>query len=311
MSTFLLRRFLQTIPVLIGVALISFALSEASGNPVRGMLGQSVTPDVRAKVEAFYGYDKPRHVRFGRYIGGLLHGDMGVSITKHGTPVSSMIANGMRVTLKLALGSMIVAVVCGLLSGLLSAWRPNSVIDYASSVAAAIGISFPAFFLAMLMLLVFSVKLRWFPLAGYEEGQIKYLVLPCLTLGLITMASIARLSRNCLLETLSQDYIRTGQAKGLSEWKVLLGHALPNALVPVVTIIGNDFATLLCGAVLTETVFGLPGIGSVLNQAIFSRDLPVVMGCCMFLAVVFVMMNLLVDVTYAFLDPRIQQGADA
>lgn len=311
MSTYLLRRFLQTIPVLIGVALISFALSEASGKPVRAMLGQSVSPDVKAKVEAFYGYDKPAPVRFARYINGLLHGDMGVSITKHGTPVGGMIAGGMRVTLKLALGSMIVAVVFGLLSGLLSAWRPNSVIDYASSASAAIGISFPAFFLAMLMLLVFAVKLQWFPLGGYEDGKIQYLVLPCLTLGLITTASIARLSRNCLLETLSQDYIRTGQAKGLSEWKVLLGHALPNALVPVVTIIGNDFAALLCGAVLTETVFGLPGIGRVLNEAIFARDLPVVMGCCMFLAIIFVMMNLLVDVAYAFLDPRIQHEAKA
>lgn len=311
MSTYLLRRFLQTIPVLIGVALISFALSEASGSPVRAMLGQSVSPDVKAKVEAFYGYDQPRYIRFGRYISGLVRGDMGVSINKHGVPVSGMILNGMRVTLKLALGSMIVAVVFGLLSGLLSAWRPNSIIDYASSVAAAIGISFPAFFLAMLMLLVFAVHLKWFPLAGYEDGKIQYLVLPCLTLGLVTTASIARLSRNCLLETLSQDYIRTGQAKGLSEWKVLLGHALPNAMVPVITIIGNDFATLLCGAVLTETVFGLPGIGSVLYQAIFARDLPVVMGCCMFLAVVFVIMNLLVDVAYAFLDPRIQHGAHA
>jgi len=194
------------------------------------------------------------------------------------------------------------------LAGVLSAWKPDSIVDYTASVFSAAGVSFPAFFLAMLLMLVFAVNLKLFPIGGYQEGQIRFMILPCLSLGLISMASIARLSRNCVLEAMSQDYIRSGRAKGLNRWTVLLSHALPNALVPVVTIIGGDFASLLVGAVLTETVFGLPGLGLVLNNAIFNRDLPVVMGCCIFSALLFVIMNLLVDISYAFLDPRIRHA---
>jgi peptide/nickel transport system permease protein len=308
MSTFIFRRFLQTIPVIFGVALIAFILSELCGSPVRGMLGPSTSPDVVRKLEEFYGYDKPRSERFVTYVSKLAKGDLGVSITKHGQPTNMMIVNGLKVTVKLALGAILIATLLGLITGILSAWRPNSILDYSASFTAAVGVSFPAFFLGMLLLLVFAVKLRWLPVGGYEEGDLRYLILPCTALGLISTASIGRLTRNCLLETMSQDYIRAGRAKGLGEWRVLLGHAVPNALVPVVTIIGTDFASLLSGAVLTETVFGLPGIGLVLYDAIFSRDLPVVMGCCVVLALIFVVMNFLVDVSYAFLDPRIHHA---
>jgi peptide/nickel transport system permease protein len=308
MTMFVVRRFLQTIPVLMGVALIAFVLSELSGNPVRGMLGPSASPEVIRKLEEFYGYDKPRSQRFVSYISKLACGDLGVSMSRHGQPTREMIFNGLKVTAKLALGAILIASFLGLLTGILSAWRPNSLLDYSASVGAALGVSFPAFFLGMLLLLVFAVKLNWLPVGGYKEGEIQYLILPCLALGLISTASIGRLTRNCMLETLSLDYIRAARAKGLSEWRVLLGHAVPNALVPVVTIIGNDFAGLLCGAVLTETVFGLPGIGLVLYNAIFSRDLPVVMGCCVALALIFVALNFLVDVSYAFLDPRIHHA---
>jgi peptide/nickel transport system permease protein len=219
-----------------------------------------------------------------------------------------MIVTGMKVTLKLALGAMIVATLLGVFSGIVSALRPNSLIDYSSSAFAALGISFPAFFLGMLFMLVFAVKLKLLPIGGYVEGDVRYLILPCISLGLISTASIARLTRNCLIETLSQDYIRTGRAKGLGEVPVLLGHGLPNALVPVVTVVGNDFASLLVGAVLTETVYGLPGIGSVIYKAIFERDLPVVMGTCIFCALIFVFINLVVDISYALLDPRIRYG---
>ena len=194
------------------------------------------------------------------------------------------------------------------LTWIISAWRPNSLIDYASSLFATLGVSFPAFFLGMLLMLVFSVQLKLFPVGGYKPGEISFLVLPCLTLGLISTASIARLTRNCMLETLSQDYVRTGRSKGLGKWPLLLAHALPNALVPIITIIGADLASLLVGAVLTETVFNLPGIGQVIKDAIFNRDLPMVMGCCVFFAVVFVGINLLVDLSYAFLDPRIRHA---
>ena len=306
MWSYFVQRLLQAVPVLLGVALISFGLTELSGDPVRGLLGQSTRPEIVAKVREFYGYDRPAPERFARYLWRLARGDLGASISNHGLPVTHLLLDGLKVTVKLALGAMIVAVALGLFSGIVSAWRPRSVLDYASSGLAAAGISFPAFFLAMLFLMLFAVRLKWFPVGGYEEGRLEYLILPSLSLGLIMTASVSRLSRNCLLETLSQDYARTARAKGLAPWRVLLGHALPNALVPVVTVIGNDFAGLLCGAVLTETVYGLPGIGSALNRAIFERDLPVVMGACLVMAVIFVVTNLLVDLTYAALDPRIR-----
>lgn len=306
MWTYLLQRVIHTIPVIVGVALIAFILSELSGDPIRGLLGQSANPETIRKVKEFYGRDKPRPQRFVSYLSKIARGDLGVSIAKQGLSVTEMIVTGLQVTLKLALGAIIIAVSLGLLLGILSAWRPYSLIDYAASIFAALGLSIPAFFLAMLLLLVFAVKLHWFPIGGYVEGEIKNLVLPCLTLGLISTASIARLTRNCMLETLSQDYIRSGKAKGLSEVRVLLAHALPNALVPVVTVIGNDLAGFFTGAVLTETVFGLPGIGSVMSEAVFSRDLPVVMGCCIFFAAVFVLANLIVDFSYVLLDPRIR-----
>jgi peptide/nickel transport system permease protein len=308
MWTYLFRRLLQTVPVLIGVAVLAFGLNEISGSPVRGMLGQSTTPEVKARVAAFYGFDQPPSRRLAAYLGHLARGDLGVSLMNNGLPVSGMIWRGMQVTVKLALGALIVATFLGLLSGILSAWRPNSLVDYASSIQAALGVSCPAFFLAMLFLLLFAVKLRWFPIGGYQEGEIIYLVLPCLSLGLICTASISRLTRNCMLEALTQDYIRSARAKGLATLPVLLGHAFPNALVPIVTVIGNNFAGLLTGAILTETVYGLPGIGAVIYQAIFQRDLPVVLGCCVFFALVFVLLNLAVDLCYAFLDPRIHYG---
>jgi peptide/nickel transport system permease protein len=308
MWTYLLRRFLQTIPVLIGVALISFALTQLSGSPVRALLGQSTNQETIQRVKEFYGFDKPLHVQFASYMGKLARGDLGVSILKHGQPVRELIGGAMLVTLKLALGAIIFATFFGVALGIISSFRPYSLVDYSSSVMASLGVSFPAFFLGMLLMLVFAVRLQLFPVGGYAAGEIRFLILPCLTLGLISMSSIARLTRNCMLETLSQDFVRTGRAKGLKRWTVLLGHALPNALVSVITIIGSDFGSLLVGAVLTETVFNLPGIGTTIGDAIFSRDLPVVMGCCIFSAVVFVSVNLIVDISYAFLDPRIRHA---
>ena len=308
MPLYLLRRILQAIPVIIGVALIAFVLSVASGDPVRALLGARANPVTEKKVREYYGYDRPPIERFAKYMYNLIVGDLGVSISKDGIAVTTIIAKGLAVTLKITLGAICFAASLGIALGILSAWRPNSWIDYFSSAVAALGISFPAFFLGMLLMLVFSIKLDWFPIGGYVPGSLRHIILPCLTLGLLSTASIARLTRNCMLETLSSDYIRTGRAKGQSEWRVLLGHAFPNALVPVVTVIGNDFAGLLAGAVLTETVFQIPGIGTVVGDAIFLRDLPVVMGCCIVFALIFVAINIVVDVLYAFLDPRIRHA---
>ncbi|HLX63928.1 MAG TPA: ABC transporter permease [Planctomycetota bacterium] len=308
MGTYIFRRTLQTIPVLIGVALIAFLLSDLSGSPVRQMMGPHADPAIRKRIEEHLGLNKPLHERFLNHMNNLLHGDLGLSVVKEGKSVSEMIAESIVVTLRLTLGAIFLAATLGVAFGVFSAWRPNSWIDYSSSVFATIGISFPAFFLGMLLMLVFSVKLGWFPIGGYEPGSLKHLVLPCLTLGLLSTASVSRLTRNCMLETMSQEYIRSARAKGRGNWRVLLGHAFPNALIPVVTVIGNDFAGLLSGAVLTETVFNIPGIGSVIKDAIFQRDLPVVMGCCVVFALILVVANIVIDVLYAFLDPRIRHG---
>jgi peptide/nickel transport system permease protein len=296
------------VPVLLGVALIAFIFSELSGDPIRAVLGEHTTPEIEAKVRAHYGFDKPRSERFLIYVGNLARGNLGVSIHKQGAPVNEIIGAGMRVTFLLALGAVLFAILMGVSLGIASARRPYGMVDYASSAVAALGVSFPAFLLGMLLLMVFAVHLGWFPVGTYEPGELKYLVLPCVSLGLISTASIARLTRNCILEALNQDYVRSSRAKGLGEWRALLGHALPNALVPIITIIGADFGSLLTGAVLTETVFGLPGIGQQMANAIFARDLPVVMGCCVVMALIFVTVNLLVDLSYAFLDPRIRYG---
>lgn len=308
MGTFILRRILHTIPVLIGVALIAFLLTNLSGDPVRQLLGAKANPEMLAKVREHMGFDKPLYQRFGNHMWNLIQGDFGVSISKDGKKVRTMVFDGLAVTIKITMGAITIAITLGILLGILSAWRPRSAIDYSSSIFAALGISFPAFFMGMLLLLVFSVKLRLFPIGGYVPGSIKHLILPSLTLGLLSTASISRLTRNCLLETMSADYVRSARAKGLGVWRVLLGHAFPNALVPVATVIGNDFAGLLAGAVLTETVFQIPGVGTVLAESIFQRDLPVVMGCCVVFALILVTVNILVDVLYAFLDPRIRHA---
>lgn len=308
MATFLLRRLLQSIPVLLGVAIIAFLLTKASGDPVRKLLGSHATPETVRRVQAYYGLDKPWPVQFGQYMLHLAHGDLGASISKDGTPVTGIVFDGLAVTLKLTLGAMVIAIALGLTLGIFSAWRPNSIIDYGSSALAAFLISFPAFFLGMLLMLAFAIEWRVFPIGGYLEGSLRHLVLPCFTLGCISTASIARLTRTCLLEAQNSDYVRSARAKGRGEWRVLLGHTFPNALVPVVTVIGGDFAALLTGAVLTETVFNIPGIGTVLADAIFQRDLPVVMGCCLVFGFIFVAFNLFVDLLYAFLDPRIRHA---
>lgn len=308
MHTYILRRILQTLPVLAGVALIAFVFSELAGSPIRGLLGQSTTPDIRKKVEAYYGFDKPRYQRFYDYMLRLSKGDLGVSIVQNGEPVTKLLVSGLAVTVRLSLGAIVIAIVLGVSLGILAARRPNSLVDYGASVFASVGVSFPAFFLGMLLIMVFAVRLKLLPIGGYEEGQLKYLLLPCLSLGLISTASIARLTRNCMIEVLNKDYIRLARAKGVNENTAVLHHALTNALVPVITVIGSDFASLLTGAVLTETVFGLPGIGLKLSRAIFSHDLPVVMGACVVLSLVFVIANLIVDLSYSFLDPRIRYG---
>ena len=301
MFAFIVRRLLQSIPVFVGIILICFALLKLAGDPVNLIASPRASEMERQKIRERLGIDQPWHVQLARYF----KGDLGKSY-RHDRPVRDMVLEGAAVTARLALGAMTLAVALGLFFGLLSAHKPRSLVDYASATAASIGVSIPAFWLAMLLILVFAVKLEWLPLPRPGMGQLRYFIIPVITLGLIYTSLIARLTRGCLLECLSQDYIRTASAKGLSRARVLLDHAFPNALVPVVTVIGTSFAGLLTGAVLTETACALPGLGRVVFQAITERDHPVIIGGCLFFAVVFVTMNLVVDMLYGLMDPRIR-----
>ena len=306
MLSFIVRRLLQAIPVFAGIVLICFVLLKLSGDPVNLLVSPRASEMERQKKREQLGIDRPWYIQLARYF----KGDLGKSY-RHDRPVRDMILEGAAVTGRLALGAMTVAVALGLCAGLLSANKPHSLVDYASAAASSVGVSIPAFWLAMLLVLVFSVKLQWLPLPRPAIGGLQYFVIPVITLGLIYTSLIARLTRGCLLEALSQDYIRTARAKGLGRAQVLLGHAFPNALVPVVTVIGTEFAGLLTGAVLTETACALPGLGRVVFQAIMERDHPVIIGGCLFFAVVFVSANLAVDMLYGFMDPRIRPGETA
>lgn len=303
MATFIFRRLLQAVPVVLGIVLICFVLLKASGDPTHMLVRQGASAEERLMVRERLGLNRPWYSQLGRYL--ML--DLGRSYRQE-RPVLEIVLDGAAVTARLALGAMIVAVALGLLSGILSAYRPHSSIDYACAAGASIGISVPAFFLAMLLILIFSVKLQWLPLPAPEAGKLAYLVIPVLTLGMLSTALIARLTRGCLLEEMTQDYVRTGRAKGLPDLKALTGHAFPNALVPITTVIGNNLAGLLTGAVLTETACALPGLGRMIFEAISQRDHPVIMGGCLFFALIFVAVNLGVDILYALLDPRIRYG---
>ncbi len=302
MLAFALRRLLQSIPVFIGIILICTVLLRFSGDPINMIMPQRATIAERELKREELGLNRPWYVQLGHY----LKGDFGRSY-RHDRPVRDMILEGASVTARVTLGALVFATTLGLLSGLFSAYYPRSAWDYFAAVGASTGVAIPAFWLAMLLTLVFAVKLEWLPIGSNDPKELKYFVIPVVTLGLISTALIARLSRGCMLETLSQDYVRTARAKGVSRPGALLGHAFPNAMVPIFTVIGNDLAALMSGAVLTETTTGLPGIGRVIYQAISEVDQPVIIGGCLFCAGVFVIANLCVDLLYGYLDPRIRQ----
>ena len=299
MLYFVLKRLLHSIPVFFGIVVICFVLLKASGDPVDVMAGPHATDQDRQNIREKFGLDKPWYLQLGRY----LTGNLGRSY-RHDRPVMDMILEGASVTVRLALGAMVVAVSFGLFAGILSASRPRSGIDYASAAMSSIGVSIPAFWMAMILTLIFAVKLEWLPIPRPATG-FRFLIIPVATLGLLCTSLIARLTRGCMLESLSQDYTRTARAKGVGRIRVLLGHAFPNVLVPIITVIGIEFAGLLNGAVLTETACSLPGLGRVIFQAISERDHPVIIGGCLFFAAVFVSTNLVVDILYGILDPRI------
>ncbi|REJ31973.1 MAG: peptide ABC transporter permease [Bacillota bacterium] len=304
MTRYIVRRLLLAIPVLIGVSIVVFWMIRAiPGDPARVLAGEGAPLEVVERIREQYGLNEPLHVQYMVFLKHLLQGDLGRSIRSR-RPVTEEVAARLGPTLELAAGSMVVAIVIGVSTGILSAVRPNSWIDAASTFIALVGISMPVFWLGLMLMYFFSYELGWFPTAG--RGTWRHLVLPSLTLGLSTAAIIARMTRSSMLEVLRQDYVRTARAKGLHEWAVVLKHAFRNALIPIVTVTGLQMGSLLGGAVMTESVFAWPGIGRLMVDSIIARDYPVVQGAVLVVAVGFILINLLVDVLYAYINPTIR-----
>ncbi len=304
MIAYIIRRIVMLIPVLFGVVLVSFSLLHlVPGDPAQILAGEQATAQDVARIRAEYGLDKPLLVQFGHFVWNAARGDLGISIqSRH--PVNELLFQRLAFTLQLSLASILVASTIGLLAGIISSTRQYSMFDTASMLGALFGISMPIFWLGILLILVFSVKLHLLPSGG--TGSLRYIILPAIALGSASAAVIARMTRASMLEVARQDYIRTARATGYAERVVIFRHGLKNAMIPVLTVFGLEFGYMLGGAVLTETVFSLPGIGRLLVEGIFARDYPVVQGAMILVATTFVLVNLLTDIAYAFFDPRIR-----
>ncbi|MDP7558162.1 MAG: ABC transporter permease [Candidatus Marinimicrobia bacterium] len=304
MATYLIKRILHTIPVIFGVIVFTFILMYVvPGDPVLSMVGERYDEATIQRLRDNLHLDDPLWKQFGNYVGNLLKGDLGNSfITMR--PVANDLMDKFPFTLLLASSAMIVSIVVGLAVGIISSLKPNSLLDRGTMLLALTGISAPVFWVGLLLILIVGVNLKWLPPTGY--GGVEYLILPAIALGTRSAAFLARVTRSTMLDVLQQDYIRTARAKGLPEWKVVLKHAFPNTLIPIITIIGVDFGSYLSGAVLTESIFGWPGIGRFALDAILKRDFPVIQGTVLFTAMMFIFANLIVDLLYGVVDPKVR-----
>ena len=304
MHRYLIRRLLLTIPVLLGVATLVFSLIHfIPGDPAQAMLGEGAAPEDVAQLRQRLGLDRPLLVQYGSFLQGLVRGDLGVSL-RNDQPVLQQILERMPATAELAFASMAVAVLIALPLGIIAAvWRGTAV-DHSAMTLSLVGISVPNFWLGPLLAIVFAVELGWLPVGG--RGTLAHLVLPAVTLGAALAAILARMTRASLLEELREPYVLAARAKGVSRSRAVLHHALRNSLIPIVTILGLQFGVVLTGAVITETIFAWPGIGRLLIQSISFRDYPTVQGCVLLIAVTYVGVNLITDLTYGYLDPRIR-----
>jgi ABC-type dipeptide/oligopeptide/nickel transport system permease component len=303
MRSYLLRRGWQSLLVLFGVSVVVFLILHLTGDPALLLLPPDATAEDVARFRRDMGFDDPVAVQYLRFLTGALQGDFGDSL-RHGEPAMGLVLERLPATFELAGAGLVIALCLAIPTGIVSAVRRNTPVDYVSTVVALLGQAMPTFWLGIMLILVFSVRLNWLPSSG--RGDIEHLVLPAITLGLFTTARITRLTRSGMLEVLGQDYIRTARAKGVSEPPVVWKHALKNASIPIVTIVGIELGTLLGGSVITETIFAWPGVGRLSVQAIFNRDYPVVQAAVFLLATTFVVLNFLVDVVYTYLDPRIR-----
>ncbi len=307
MFRFLLSRLVTTVPVLFGVSLLVFMMLHlVPGDPVKMMLSEFQTsPEQVELLRSQLHLNEPLPQQYGRFVVNALQGDLGLSIRSK-RPVRNEIAENLGSTLQLAASALLIAIGIGMPLGIIAALKQHSWLDIGPMIFALSGVSMPSFWLGLLLIFLFSLRLGWFPATG--GGDLKHLVLPALTLGLGASAIIARLTRSSMLEVLRQDYMTTARAKGLNETIVVLRHGLKNALIPVVTIFGLQFGSLLAGAVVVETVFARPGIGRLIVNSILAKDFPMVQGIILFTATAYVVANLLVDLAYGLLDPRIRIG---
>ena len=304
MFRFIVRRILQTIPVLFGVIVITFVLMYmVPGDPVVSMVGERYDEETIHKLRKELHLDDSLPMQFVHYVSNVLRGDFGKSFITGGS-VSEELLIKFPNTLMLAVASMIIAIITGLTMGIVSSLRPQSILDKITMLFALAGISAPVFWVGLMLVLFIGVFLQWLPPTGF--GGIEYIILPAITLGLRSAAYLARLTRATMLDVLNQDYIRTARMKGLPEWKVILKHGFPNILIPIITVIGTDFGSYLSGAVLTESIFGWPGIGRYALEAILKRDFPVIQGTVLFMALMFILANLIVDIFYGIVDPRMR-----
>ena len=312
MGRYTLQRLLAMIPVLLVVAVVTFSLIHLTpGDPVALMAGDEATPEQKEAIRRDMGLDKPIYQQLLIYFTDILRGDLGESIFSK-FKVTELIKQRLEPTLFIALFSQIVSIIIAIPLGILAAWKANTWVDRVVMIIAVLGLAIPSFWLGANLIWVFAVKLHWFPAFGYvpiSEGivpWIKSITLPSISVGFISAALIARMTRASMLEVLREDYVRTARAKGLGEQSVLLGHAFKNASIPVITIIGIGIAGLVSGLVVTEAVFGIPGIGRLIVDAVNRRDYPVIQGVILMVTVAYVLINLIVDLIYGYLDPRIR-----
>lgn len=334
MKWYITKRLLMLIPVLLGVSILAFSLIHlAPGDPALTIAGERASPRVISAIREKYGLDKPLTTQYWVWLKQVLQGDLGRSIVSN-EYVAKEILERFPNTIELTMFAMILAVTIGCIAGIVSASRQYSVFDYSFMGVALFGLSMPVFWLGIMLMMIFGVWLRWLPISGRISmmisfqritgfylldslitgnftafiSSLRYLILPSVALSTIPMATIARVTRSSMLEILRQDFIRTERAKGLSERMVIYKHAVRNAMIPVITVIGLNFGLLLAGAILTETVFSWPGIGRYVVNAVYMRDYPVVQGCVLFFALMFVIVNLITDIVYVYIDPRIHYG---
>ena len=304
MRSYLVRRLLLALPVVLGVATLVFLLIHLiPGDPVEIMLGESALPADRDALREALGLDRPILEQYGSFLWGLCRGDLGVSLQQRRS-VTALIREHYPATLELTLAAMLISLLIALPAGILSGIRQYSFWDHSTMFLALLGVSMPNFWLGPLLIWVFSIQLGWFPVSG--KGGLAHLLLPALTLGASMAAIVARMTRSSVLEVLREDYVMTARAKGLSEARIILKHVLRNAMLPVLTVVGLQFGALLAGSIITETIFSWPGLGTLMVKAIQTRDYPVVQGCVLVIALSYVLVNLLTDLLYGVIDPRIR-----